>query len=233
MHTPRPTLAVWLAVLAVAGSACSTDSADTVTTVRGTDDACVIADTELPAGLVEFEFTNDAGDVSELYVLRENGDVVNEVENVTTGTRRSLTADLRAGDYQVVCKPGQTGDGFASPFVVVGEGGAEVADADRTITFESVDFEYNDLELGDIVAGEVLRFEMTNRGAQDHEFEVLDPQGEGIGEVGATRPGDSGGATITFTEPGDYTFVCVLIDPATGKEHVDLGMTGSFSVAPA
>lgn len=233
MITLRTGLAGSLAILAVLGTGCSTDSADTATSVRGTDDACLLADTELPAGLIEFEFTNEAGDVSELYVLRANGDVVNEVENVTTGTRRSLTADLSAGDYRVVCKPGQTGDGFASAFVVVGEGGANVADADRTITFESVDFDYNDLELGDILAGEVVRFEMTNLGAQDHEFEVLDPQGKGIGEVGATPPGERGGATITFTDPGEYTYVCILIDPATDQPHAELGMTGSFSVAPA
>jgi plastocyanin len=223
-------LSIALVALAFAAVACSTDTADTVTSVRGTDDGCEIADPELPAGRIEFEFTNEAGDVNELYVLRENGDVVNEVENVTTGTQRSLTLDLSAGDYRVVCKPGQIGDGITSTFTVVGEGGTEVADADRTIVFEAVDFTYNELDLSDVVVGETIRFEMTNRGGQDHEFEVLDPLGEGIGEVGATKPGEVGGATITFTEPGTYTYVCVLIDPATDKEHVELGMTGSFPV---
>ncbi len=222
-----------LVALTLSAVACSTDSADTVTSVRGTDDGCLIADSELPAGRIEFGFVNEASDVNELYVLRENGDVVNEVENVTTGTQRSLTLDLSAGEYRLVCKPGQVGEGFASTFTVVGAGGEEVADADRTIEFEAVDFTYNDLDLSDVVVGETIRFEMTNRGGQDHEFEVLDPRGEGIGEVGATKPGAVGGATITFTEPGTYTYVCVLIDPATDKEHVELGMTGSFQVPAA
>ena len=182
-------------------SGCTTGSADTQTTVTGTDDDCILASDELEAGKIDFEFTNESDDVSELYVLRDNGDVVSEVENVTTGTSRTLTVDLAAGDYEVRCKPGQTGDGFSSDFTVTGEGGAAQATADREIAFDAVDFTYENLDLSDIVTGETIRFEMSNRGDQPHEFEVLDPDDEAIGEVAAIAADYSGGATISFDAP--------------------------------
>ncbi len=220
-----------LAAAAILLPACSFGSADTTTAVTGTDDGCVLADTELEAGKIDFEFTNEAGDVSELYVLRASGDVVGEVENVTTGTKRSLTVDLNAGDYMVRCKPGQTGTGFSTPFTVTGEGGAAEAVADRTISFSAVDFTYDDLDLTGISVGDTIRFEMVNNGSQPHEFEVLEPGGEAIGEVEAIEATQTGAATVTFETAGTYEFQCILIDPVSGKEHTMLGMSGTFEVA--
>ncbi len=230
-NTPRRT-ALAAAVGAITSlSACSFGSADATVAVTGTDDSCVIDDGDLTAGKIDFDFTNEADDVSELYVLRANGDVVSEVENVTTGTSRTLTVDLVAGEYAVNCKPGQTGDGFSSTFIVTGEGGTVQATPDREIGFEAVDFTYVDLDLRDITAGETIRFEMLNSGGQPHEFEVLDPGGEALGEVAAIEAGETGGATISFAAPGEYTYQCILIDPATGKDHTELGMIGTFDVA--
>lgn len=220
-----------LAAAALLLSACSFGSADSSTTVTGTDDGCDLADTELEAGKIDFKFTNEAGDISELYVLRADGDVVGEVENVTTGTSRTLTVDLNAGDYLVRCKPGQTGTGFSTPFTVSGEGGAAEVSADRTVTFDSIDFTYSDLDLSGISAGDTIRFEMTNTGSQPHEFEVLDPNGEAIGEVEAIEAGATGAATVVFEAAGTYQFQCILIDPASGQEHTMLGMLGTFEVA--
>ena len=182
------------------------------------------------AGKIDFEFTNEADDVSELYVLRPDADVVSEVENVTTGTSRTLTVDLAAGDYLVRCVPGQTGEGHSTPFTVTGEGGADVAEADREISFDAVDFTYENLDLSDIVTGETIRFEMENKGDQPHEFEVLDPADEPVGEIAGIAAGFSGGATMTFEAPGVYTYQCILIDPETGKDHTKLGMIGTFEV---
>ena len=230
MSPRRAVLAVPLAAL-LALTACSTESADSTVGVTGTDDACIIAQDIVDAGKVGFEFLNESSDVNELYVLKANGDTLGEVENVTTGTSRTLTVDLVAGDYLVRCKPGQTGDGFESPFTVTGEGGTAQAEPDREIAFEAVDFEYEGLDLGSIADGDTIRFVMTNAGEQPHEFEVLDPDGEPIGEVAATDPGESGGATMTFTAPGVYTYQCILVDPATSQPHTELGMTGTFDVA--
>jgi len=227
---PRSAFAATFAAIILLSTACSTGSADASTTVTGTDDGCEIADEELDAGKIDFEFTNQAADVSELYVLRENGDVVSEVENVTTGTSRTLTVDLAAGTYEVRCVPGQTGEGITTTFTVRGEGGAVQAEPDREKEFDAVDFTYENLDLSDIVGGETIRFVMANEGTEPHEFEVLDPDGEALGEVAAIAPGESGGATISFDATGTYTYQCILVEPESGKTHAELGMTGSFEV---
>jgi len=221
-------------VVALGGAtACSTEEADVAVSVTGTDDACEISESALSAGRISFEFTNEADDVSELYVLRDNDDIVSEVENVTTGTTRTLTVDLAEGEYRVRCRPGQTGEGFRTEFQVTGKGGEAAQTADRAISFESVDFTYPDLDVSDITAGGTIRFEMTNRGEQAHEFEVIDPSGEPIGEVASMDPGASGGATISFDDAGEYVYQCILVDPATEKPHTELGMKGTFEVPPA
>lgn len=229
-HRLAPTL---LVAVAVGLGACSDSSGGTKVAVTGTDDGCEIEEATLPAGKLTFVFTNKAGDVNELYVLKADGDVVSEVENVTTGTSRELSVDLAAGNYQVRCKPGQTGDGFDTDFEVTGEGGATQADADRTITFSAVDFDYPDLDVAGITAGDTIRFEMTNDGEQAHEFEVLDPDGEALGEIAAMEPGASGGATITFEGADAYTYQCILVDSATEQPHDELGMTGTITVTEA
>ncbi len=225
---PRSPLLLVVAVLAL--GACSTEAADTTVGVTGTDDACVIENDILDAGKVGFEFLNESSKVNELYVLKADGDTLGEVENVTTGTKRTLTVDVVAGDYLVRCKPGQTGDGFESPFTVVGDGGTEVV-ADREITFDAIDFDYENLDLTGITDGDTIRFAMTNLGEQPHEFEVIAPDGEPIGEVAAMNPGESGGATLSFTSPGVFTYQCILVDPDTGQPHTELGMIGTFDVA--
>lgn len=236
-RAPRshPIAAVAFGALLAVGLAGCSDSADedaTSVDVTGTDSACELAETELDAGKINFEFTNEASQVSELYVLRDNGDVVSEVENVTTGTSRTLTVDLTAGDYRVTCKPGQSGDGLSSDFVVTGEGGTEQAEADRTITFDAHDFDYTGLEaLDDVTVGETIRFEMTNSGEQAHEFEVILPSGEALGEVASIDPGEEGGATMTFDEEGTYMFQCILIDEESGEPHTELGMVGTFEIS--
>jgi len=226
------TLAASLLLLVpVAACTDKSSSADTTTSVTGTDDSCKLAKDSLPAGGIDFDFRNDGSKVSELYVFRENGDIVGEVENVAPGTSRTLTANLVAGQYEVVCKPGQKGDGIAADFTVTGEGGNAPVAPDRTITFDAVDFSYEDLDLKEIAPGDTIRFEMTNSGKQPHEFEVLDPQAVAIGEVAAVDAGGSGGANVTFEEPGTYTYQCILVDEKTGKKHTMLGMTGTFEVA--
>lgn len=227
--TPRR---VFLATVATALAlvSCSTEPADTTVGVTGTDDACIIERDIVDAGKVGFEFLNESAKVSELYVLKANGDTLGEVENVTTGTKRTLTVDLVAGDYIVRCKPGQTGDGFESTFTATGDGGTEQV-AGREISFDAIDFDYENLDTTGIVAGDTIRFEMANLGEQPHEFEVLDPDDEAVGEVAGTRPGESGGATMTFVSPGVYTYQCILVDPATDKPHTELGMIGTFEVA--
>lgn len=229
----RIAIAGLLLATSVGAVGCTDDAGGATTEVTGTDDACELAADVLQAGPIEFAFTNEGSTVSELYVLREDDEIVGEVENVGPGTSRALKVDLVKGTYAVRCKPGQTGDGITTPFTVTGEGGTAQAEPDRTIAFDAVDFEYEELDLAGITAGTTIRFEMTNSGTQPHEFEVLDPEGTAIGEVAAVDAGGSGGATVTFDDPGTYRYQCILVDPETGDAHTAMGMEGTFEVGPA
>jgi uncharacterized cupredoxin-like copper-binding protein len=79
--------------------------------------------TDLPAGKTTFDVTNDAGQTHEFVVVKtdlaedalptdENGDVdeegegmepVDEIEDITAGTTKSLTVSLDPGNYVLIC----------------------------------------------------------------------------------------------------------------------------------
>jgi uncharacterized cupredoxin-like copper-binding protein len=50
-----------------------------------------------------------------------------------------------------------------------------------------------------------------------------------VGGVQAVAPGDSAWLSIDL-EPGTYVIICHVPDPATGKEHADLGMIQELTV---
>jgi iron uptake system component EfeO len=135
-----PTVA--LAVLAPA--ACGSEknggsSAAGTVTVSATDDACEVGATELPAGTHRFEVTNDGSKVTEFYVYGEGDSIVAEVENIAPGLTRELLAELAAGSYQAVCKPGMVGDGIRQDLTVTGD--AEELAQDEKLAQAGVDYQ--------------------------------------------------------------------------------------------
>lgn len=220
----RALSAVAVTLVALAAAGCAKES-DTKVAVTGTNDACTPAVTELAAGKVTFEFTNKADKISELYVLRADNSVVGEVENVTTGTKRSLTADLSAGSYFLACKPGQEGDGFRTEITVTGKGGAAAPVADRTIAVGAADYTFTLPAGTTIKRGETIAFTLTNSGTIQHEMEVFEPNGEALGEIGPTDAGKTGAVTLTFDETGTYRLVCGI------EGHEAQGMVATLEVA--
>nr|WP_227464686.1 iron uptake system protein EfeO [Nocardioides lijunqiniae] len=88
-------------------------------TVDSSDDACEVSASEAPAGTVTFDVTNSGSQVTEFYLLAEDGlRIVAEVENIGPSISRPLTANVPAGKYVTACKPGMTGDGIRSDFTV-------------------------------------------------------------------------------------------------------------------
>ena len=120
LRSPRAsalTLALVVGPLGLA--ACAKAKVDATVAVTGTDTACTPAAASVAAGRIEFTFTNSAAKTNELYVKR--GDkILGEKEDVPPGASRSVAVTLKAGDYTLLCKPGQTGDGVSSPFTVTG-----------------------------------------------------------------------------------------------------------------
>lgn len=117
---PRRLPALVALALTASLAACGGDSgpADATVAVEGTKDACTPAQTSVAAGTIAFDFKNTSGQTSELYVKTADDKIKSEVENVGDGVTRTLKVKLSAGEYKLVCKPGEKGDGIATPFTV-------------------------------------------------------------------------------------------------------------------
>jgi iron uptake system component EfeO len=104
------------------GTTGSAKTAATVT-VSSTDDACTLSTDAAPSGHLVFTVTNDGTDVTEFYLLAEDGlRIVGEVENIGPGLSRDLVLTAKPGTYQTACKPGMVGEGIRAPFTVTGSG---------------------------------------------------------------------------------------------------------------
>ncbi|HYJ74365.1 MAG TPA: iron uptake system protein EfeO [Kineosporiaceae bacterium] len=126
VHARLPLAGVLVGLLAGAAglSACSSSTgggaASGTVTVTGTDTACTPATTQVPAGTVSFRLQNQGSRVNELYVLRPDGSIAGERENVGPGTSGDLTVELAPGSYTLQCKPGMTGDGIRTAITATG-----------------------------------------------------------------------------------------------------------------
>lgn len=131
----KPTVLLAL-LLAVPLAACTenagpTDGEDGTITVTSSDDACDLSATEAPAGTLRFDVTNTGSQVTEFYLLAEDGlTVVGEVENIGPDLHRQLVVSAPAGDYVTACKPGMKGQGIRADFTVTGSGDDAAAPAD-------------------------------------------------------------------------------------------------------
>ncbi|GLX23390.1 iron uptake system protein EfeO [Streptomyces lavendulae] len=114
------------ALTAVTGCAEKSDkSGSGAIQVKATDTACEVSKTEFPAGKVTIEVENKGSKVTELYVLFPDDRIVAERENIGPGTKATITAEIKAGDYAFTCKPGMKGDGIRTQVKATGKGGTE------------------------------------------------------------------------------------------------------------
>ncbi|MEZ5229884.1 MAG: cupredoxin domain-containing protein [Acidimicrobiales bacterium] len=101
--------------------------------VRSTADACEVSATEAPSGNVVFEVENGGSDVTEFYLLADDGlRIIGEVENIGPGITRNLVVRVAPGSYVTACKPNMTGDGIRGGFTVTDSGADGVAGAGET-----------------------------------------------------------------------------------------------------
>jgi iron uptake system component EfeO len=110
------------ALTAVTGCTEKSDAADgdRVISVTATDDKCETSKKEIAAGHLELAIENKGSKVTEVYVLFPDDRVVTERENIGPGTKQRVTAEVKAGDYQIACKPGMKGDGIRQDLKVTG-----------------------------------------------------------------------------------------------------------------
>ncbi len=105
----------------------ATAGAPSSLTVDSSADACTLSATTAPSGNLVFTVTNSGADVTEFYLLADDGlRIVAEVENIGPGLSRDLVTVAKPGSYFTACKPGMVGDGIRAPFTVT-DSGADVA----------------------------------------------------------------------------------------------------------
>ncbi len=91
--------------------------------VSATDSACTLSADQAPSGKLTFSVTNAGGQVTEFYLLADDGlRIVAEVENVGPGITRDLVLTAPPGRYVTACKPGMVGAGVRSAFTVSDSG---------------------------------------------------------------------------------------------------------------
>ncbi|MEV8564400.1 iron uptake system protein EfeO [Streptomyces sp. NPDC051322] len=111
------------ALTAVTGCAEKSDAkaggGDTIQ-VTATDSSCKVSTTEFPAGHVQFAVQNKGSKVTEVYLLFPDDRIVAERENIGPGLSSTLTAEVKAGSYEIACKPGMKGSGIRQKVTVSG-----------------------------------------------------------------------------------------------------------------
>ncbi|MEU9306544.1 iron uptake system protein EfeO [Streptomyces sp. NPDC048256] len=110
------------ALTAVTGCTSKSDAkgGDRVISVTATDAKCVTSKKEISAGHVELAIENKGSKVTEVYILFPDDRIVSERENIGPGTKQRVTAEVKAGDYQIACKPGMKGTGIRQDLKVTG-----------------------------------------------------------------------------------------------------------------
>ncbi|MGN9820647.1 iron uptake system protein EfeO [Streptomyces sp. SD11] len=118
------------ALAAVTGCTEKSDASsdDHVVEVTATDTKCEVSKKEFPAGHVQLDVTNKGSKVTEVYLLFPDDRIVTERENIGPGTRQKVTAEVKAGDYRIACKPGMKGKGIRQDVMVTGGGKAAKRD---------------------------------------------------------------------------------------------------------
>ena len=105
--------------------------AATSLTVKAGDNSCEVSATTVDAGRHTFAVTNDASQVNEVYIYAAGDRIVGEVESVGPATTRNLIVDLKAGNYQVACKPGMVGTGIRTALTVLGSSAAPTSNDEQ------------------------------------------------------------------------------------------------------
>ncbi|TYB43539.1 iron uptake system protein EfeO [Actinomadura chibensis] len=91
--------------------------------VTATDDSCEVGKTELTAGKTTFKVTNKGSKVNEFEVLKPDGKILAERENIGPGTSVDFVVNLPAGTFKLLCSAGQTGKGPSKDVTVTGTAG--------------------------------------------------------------------------------------------------------------
>ncbi|GAA3109703.1 iron uptake system protein EfeO [Streptomyces echinatus] len=96
--------------------------------VTAADSKCETSATSVPAGQVTLKIENKGSKATEVEILFPDDRIVSEKENIGPGTKYTLTAEVKAGAYEIACRPGMKGHGVRQKLTVTGAGTAAKRD---------------------------------------------------------------------------------------------------------
>ncbi|MBA2697450.1 MAG: cupredoxin domain-containing protein [Nocardioidaceae bacterium] len=220
MRLLYPAVTVHAVVLLAAVSGCGSDDSSggggggDSYDVTANDSACELESSSIPSGKATFKVDNQGSDVTEVYVYGKDGDeftkIMGEVENIGPGTSQDFSVDLAAGDYEVACKPGMTGDGIRSVLTVTGDD--ETVEDDEALYDREVELVVeDDGTLAPVTdasskgtVGEKIEFKLANGTTTEHYLVLLNPSGGEVAKAEAA-PDDEAEFVAELTDTGDYT----------------------------
>ena len=95
---------------------------DAAIKVTAADSTCDTSATSVPAGQVTLNIENKGSKATEVEILFPDDRIVSEKENIGSGTKYTLTAEVKAGSYEIACRPGMKGHGVRQKLTVTGSG---------------------------------------------------------------------------------------------------------------
>ena len=139
----RIMLATLGGLLVLSACTANTSAAGDAIAVNSGDDVCEVAASEAPSGTVQFTVKNTGSQVTEFYVLADDGlQILSEVENIGPGLARELVVQMPPGTVKLACKPGMVGDGIRSDFTVLDSGSDTTFDEDEASVVDAATTNY-------------------------------------------------------------------------------------------
>ncbi|MFF6998636.1 iron uptake system protein EfeO [Streptomyces sp. NPDC008313] len=96
--------------------------------VVAADSKCETSAKSVPAGHVTLKIENKGSKATEVEIVFPDDRIVSEKENIGPGTKYTLTAEVKAGSYEIACRPGMKGHGVRQKLTVTGSGKAAERD---------------------------------------------------------------------------------------------------------
>ncbi|MFF3874275.1 iron uptake system protein EfeO [Streptomyces sp. NPDC001978] len=96
--------------------------------VTAADSTCETSAKSVPAGQVTLQIENKGSRATEVEILFPDDRIVSEKENIGPGTKYTLTAEVKAGSYEIACVPGMKGRGVRQKLTVTGGSAAAKRD---------------------------------------------------------------------------------------------------------
>ncbi|MEU9212378.1 iron uptake system protein EfeO [Streptomyces sp. NPDC048415] len=88
--------------------------------VTAADSKCDTSAKSVPAGQVTLKVENTGSKATEVEIVFPDDRIVSEKENIGPGTKYTLTAEVKAGTYEIACRPGMKGHGVRQKLTVTG-----------------------------------------------------------------------------------------------------------------